>query len=97
MTGVTPHSGPVAISHNGTMVAAAEIALDKQNGYVYIRTFVWDLHPGKSLFTLERRRLEVDALVFARDDRHLSTGSVDATIKFWDMKTGQLARTISLK
>ena len=31
-----------------------------------------------------------------RDDRFLLTGSVDTTIKFWDMKTGHLSRTISM-
>jgi WD40 repeat protein len=93
----TRFSNPLAISHNGTLVAGAEIALDKQNNYVYVRTFVWDLQTGKLLWTFEGHKFDVDALVFTRDDRYLLTGSVDQTIKFWDMKTGQLARTISLK
>ena len=90
-------SNPLALSHNGKLVAAAEVALDKQNTYVYIRTFVWDLRTGKLLWTIEGHRLDVDALVFTRDDRYLLTGSVDTTIKFWDMKTGQLARTITVE
>jgi WD40 repeat protein len=90
-------SGPLAISHNGKLAAGAEIALDKQNTYVYVRTFVWDLHTGKLLWTLEGHKFDVDALVFTRNDRYLLTGSVDQTIKFWDMKTGQLSRTITLK
>ncbi len=93
----TRFSNPIAISHNGRLAAGAEIAIDKQNNYVYVRTFVWDLSTGQLLWTFEGHRLDVDALVFTRDDRYLLTGSVDQTIKFWDMKTGQPARTITLK
>jgi len=93
----TRFSNPIAISHKGKLAAGAEIALDKQNNYVYVRTFVWDLQTGKLLWTFEGHRLDVDALVFTRDDRYLLTGSVDQNIKFWDLKTGQLARTITLK
>jgi len=39
---------------------------------------------------------DIDGLIFTRDDRFLLTGSVDTTIKFWDMKTGHLSRTISI-
>jgi WD40 repeat protein len=93
----TRFSSALAISNSGKLAAGAEIALDKQNAYVYVRTFVWDLATGKLLWTFEGHRLDIDALVFTRDNRYLLTGSVDQTIKFWDMKTGQLARTITLK
>jgi WD40 repeat protein len=52
---------------------------------------------GKLLWTLGDHKFDVDALVFTVNDQYLLTGRVDTTIKFWDMKTGQLARTISLK
>jgi len=50
----------------------------------------------KKLFTLEGHKFDIDALIFTRDDRFLLTGSVDTTIKFWDMKSGQVGRTITL-
>jgi WD40 repeat protein len=58
---------------------------------------VWEVKTGRQLFTLEGHKFDVDGLVFTRDNRYLLTGSVDQTIKLWDMKTGQLARTITLK
>jgi WD40 repeat protein len=91
------YSAAVAFSHNGKLVAASQMGLDpKGTSYVYIQTYVWDVATGKKLFTLEGHKFDVDALVFTRDDRYLLTGSVDTTIKFWDMKTGLLARTFAL-
>jgi WD40 repeat protein len=52
---------------------------------------------GRQLFTLEGHKFDVDGLVLTRDNPYLLTGSVDQTINFWDMKTGQLARTIFLR
>ncbi len=95
--GVTNHSGGIAFSNNGKLIAASDIGLDsKQNSYVYIRALVWDVKNGEKLFTLEGHKFDINALVFTHDDRFLLTGSVDTNIKFWDMKTGQLARTINL-
>lgn len=97
LQGLNRHSGSVAFSHNGKLVAASEIGLDpKGSSYVYIQTYVWNVKTGKKLFTLKGHKFDVDALVFTRDDRFLLTGSVDTTIKFWDMKTGQLERTFAL-
>jgi WD40 repeat protein len=49
------------------------------------------------MFTLEGQKFDIDGLVFTRDNRFLLTGSVDRTIVFWDMKTGQKTRTITLE
>lgn len=96
--GVTNHSGGIAFSNNGRLIAASDIGLDpKQNSYVYVRALVWDVKNGEKLFTLGGHKFDIDGLVFTRDDRFLLTGSVDTTIKFWDMKTGSEARTINLQ
>jgi WD40 repeat protein len=96
--GVTNHSGGIAFSNNGRLIAASDIGLDpKQNSYVYIRALVWDVKNGEKLFTLEGHKFDIDGLVFTRDDRFLLTGSIDTTIKFWDMKTGQESRTLLLQ
>jgi WD40 repeat protein len=88
----------IALSDDGNLIAASHIGLtQKQDAYLYIRTIVWEVKTGRQVFTLEAHNFDVDGLVFTRDNRYLLTGSVDRTIKFWDMKTGQLARTITLK
>jgi WD40 repeat protein len=95
--GLHRYSSAIAFSHNGRLVAASEMGFDaKGTSYVYIETYVWDVATGKKLFTLEGHKFDVDALVFTRDDRFLLTGSVDTTIKFWNMKSGQLERTFAL-
>lgn len=88
----------IAFSDDGNLIAASHIGLtQKQDAYLYVRTIVWEMKTGRQLFALEGHRFDVDGLLFTRDNRYLLTGSVDQTIKFWDMKTGQLARTITLK
>ena len=94
--GASPRSSSIALSNNGKLLAASDIGLDKKNAYVYVQAAVWDVKTGEKLFTIEGHKFDIDGLIFTRDDRFLLTGSVDTTIKFWDMKTGQLARTITI-
>jgi WD40 repeat protein len=96
--GVSARSGSIAFSNNGKLIAASDIGLDpKQNTYVYVQAMVWNVKSGEKLFTIEGHKFDIDGLAFTRDDRFLLTGSVDTTIKFWDMKTGREARTLSLQ
>ena len=92
----SPRSSSIALSNNGKMLAASDIGLDKNNEYVYVQAAVWDVQTGEKLFTIEGHKFDIDGLIFTRDDRFLLTGSVDTTIKFWDMKTRQLTRTITM-
>ena len=79
------------------LLAASSIGLDqKQTSYVYVQALVWNVKSGEKLFTVEGHKFDIDGLVFTRDDRFLMTGSVDTTIKFWDMKTGQESRTFTM-
>src|SRR6476660_9805708 len=95
--GVKTFSSAVAFSHDGQLVAASTLGIDaKQNTYKYIRALVWNVKTGEKLFTLEGQKFDINGLIFTRDDRFLLTGSVDTTIVFWDMKTGQKTRTFTL-
>ncbi|HKZ79605.1 MAG TPA: WD40 repeat domain-containing protein [Pyrinomonadaceae bacterium] len=90
-------SSALAFSHDGKLIAASNIGLDqKQTSYVYVQTLVWNVMTGEKLFTIEGHKFDIDGLMFTRDDHFLMTGSVDTTIKFWDMKTGQEARTFTM-
>lgn len=91
-------SGTLAISHNGKLIAASYVEFDaKQNTYAGINTIVWNAKTGEKLFTLSGHKLDVSGLIFTHDDRFLLSGSVDTTIKFWDMRTGQATRTITMR
>jgi WD40 repeat protein len=96
-TGASPRSSTIAFSHDGKLIAASDIGLDPKNNYVYVQAIVWNVKTGEKLFTIAGHKFDIDGLVFTRDDRFLLTGGVDATIKFWDMKTGREARTIILQ
>ena len=53
------------------------------------------MNTGEKLFVFEGHKLDIGALVFTPDNRFLISGSNDTTIKFWDLKTGQEARTLA--
>lgn len=91
------YSSTMAFSHNGKLFAASGIGLDqKQTSYLYVQTLVWKVDTGEKLFTIEGHKFDVDGLMFTKDDHFLMTGSVDTTIKFWDMETGLQSRTLTL-
>lgn len=94
--GLTENSHVVAFSPNQKMVATSVAAFrDQQSGYAYVRTYVYNVETGEKLFTLEGQKFDVGGLVFTPDNRYLLAGSVDRTIKIYDLQTGKESRTIT--
>jgi WD40 repeat protein len=78
-------------------MAASDTGLDPiPNTCVYVQALVWSVKTGEKLFTIEGHKFDIDGLVFTHNDRFLLAGSLDTTIKFWDMKTGQETRTLTI-
>jgi len=87
----------LAFSRDGNLLAATSIGLNqKQTSYIYMQAMVWRVENGEKLWTIEGHKFDINGLVFTRDNNLLLTGSVDQTIKFWDMKTGLETRTIPM-
>ena len=87
----------LAFSHDGKSIAASSIGLDqKRTSYTYVQSVVWKVETGDKVWTMEGHKFDVNGLTFTRDSKLLLTGSVDRTIKFWDMKTGRESRTITV-
>jgi eukaryotic-like serine/threonine-protein kinase len=58
---------------------------------------VWDTATRKLRFTLAGHAALVASVAFTPDGRRLATGSLDRTVRVWDMATGDLLRTIHVE
>ena len=50
---------------------------------------------GREIRTLHGHTYSVESVAFSPDGKILASGSVDHTIKLWDVATGTLLRTLS--
>jgi WD40 repeat protein len=55
---------------------------------------LWDVAGGRELFTLEGHRTDIHAVAFSPDGSLLVSGGIDPTVKIWDVKSGQLIRSL---
>lgn len=56
---------------------------------------IWDVGLGKLVFDLKGHKSFVQSAVFSNDDRRLASGAA-ATVREWDINTGQCLKTASL-
>jgi WD40 repeat protein len=91
------NTASLALSGNGKLIAAGPGQRAVSTGDVGRETgiHVWDLASGKLRFILRGHEDNVYALAFTSDGRWLMSGSVDGTIRYWDVNTGAPAATFA--
>ena len=57
------------------------------------RIWIWDTETGQQKFLIKEHKGRITRLLFTPDGKTLVSGSVDKTIRFWDVKTGELLTT----
>lgn len=94
--GLTEQLHGAAFSPDGKFFATSEVGFDeKLRQYAYHRTRLWDVATGRNVSTFEGHKFDIDDVAFTPDGRLLASGSVDGTIKFWDLKTGREVRVFT--
>src|SRR5262249_11747074 len=82
----------LAFSADGKILAASGV--ESLNGWVKTRgtLCLWDRVTGKRLQELVGHQNQVYCLAFTPDNKTLVSGSIDQTIRFWDVATGKQVR-----
>jgi WD40 repeat protein len=81
-----------AISPNNKILA---VALNNKNIVVYDLTTAKKIGKVNKTLFRNRHQEQVTALSFSKDGYFLASGSLDRTVKIWDLRTGELVRTLS--
>ena len=86
--------GPLALSADGAVLAGeADPADATGDSSPEGRARLWSTSDWTQLGTFEGHRDPITGLSFSADARFLATSSYDSSVKIWDLKSGELART----
>ena len=58
------------------------------------RIWIWDTQTGQQRFILKEHRGNITRTLFTPNGKTLVSGSADGTMRFWDLKTGELITTL---
>jgi hypothetical protein len=79
----------IALSPNDRLLAGACGALKDQKNGVESVARIWDMETGKVLQTFEGHTLPLTSVAFDSEGKRLLTGSLDHTLRVWDIATGK--------
>ncbi|WP_315789311.1 serine/threonine-protein kinase [Fischerella sp. JS2] len=90
---------PITISPNGHFIATSRDWTILFNPVIGYRDFpligIWNLKTGEFIYEIAGHFGLVNSIAFSPDSQILASGSNDATIKLWSVKTGKLIRTLN--
>jgi WD40 repeat protein len=91
------NTGSVAVSQDGTLIAAGPGQRAVSSGDIGRETgiHVWNAATEELRFILRGHEANTYALAFTPDGRWLMSGSLDGTIRYWDMKNGAPVATFA--
>lgn len=75
----------IVYSPDGTLLAAPDSNQLK----------LYDPVSGELISTLVGHEQDIVSLIFSRDGRYLATGSLDASVRIWEVRTGKLIHVLS--
>ncbi len=58
------------------------------------RIWIWNTQTGQQKFILKKHRGNITRTLFTSNGKTLVSGSADGTMRFWDLKTGELITTL---
>ncbi len=89
-SGTVGYLSALSFSPDGRTIAAAGVSFDS----AIVK--LWDVATGRQLHILSGHDKKISSLAFSRDSQVLATGSLDETVKIWDVESGQLLDSFGL-
>jgi len=84
----------VAFSADGEMLASGSLESEKVRSYGAVK--IWDMRLGAVQQKLNAHREEATFVTFSPAGGVLASGGLDDTVKLWNVRTGELMRTLKI-